>query len=356
MIRRCLTGLTLLLAAVVVAPAQAQSQPAVDEPPAAFLTLNLAAGYPLDPFIVSLNGGGPVDASALGGDCVGYIGESPTLAVNWTGDAEFVEAFFYSDHDPVLVIETPDGDYLCNDDANEHLLDPVIQLDNPAHGEYKIWAGAYDADQLIPGVLVLTTRPEVHLGTFDLGSLVQRPAIARDLVETENPQRPLSATAAMTDVMRTRLAPIALNVDAGPFTTTVTVDGTFPAFEIAVRGDRCNGLLERGPTFVFEWEEESERLRIFFESDLDSTLLVETADGQILCNDDSIAAQIASGESEVVNLNPLVEIAEPVPGRYYVFVGRLADEGEVSGVLTVTGTADATPALLAAPNEAEEEE
>lgn len=50
---------------------------------AAFLTMNLRAGFPLDPFVVSLNGGGEIDASTLDPECVGFITEAPTFAVNW---------------------------------------------------------------------------------------------------------------------------------------------------------------------------------------------------------------------------------------------------------------------------------
>ncbi len=45
-------------------PALAQDSTATDEDaPAAYITLNLDAGHPLDPFLVSVNGGGDVDAS-----------------------------------------------------------------------------------------------------------------------------------------------------------------------------------------------------------------------------------------------------------------------------------------------------
>ncbi|MEZ4558290.1 MAG: hypothetical protein R2854_17960 [Caldilineaceae bacterium] len=151
----------------------------------AYVSLDLAAGFPLDPFLVSVNGGGSVDASQFGEGCTGFVNEAPTVSLNWEGETDFVEAFFYSASDPVMVVQTPAGDYLCSDDANEMLLDPVIEMAQPANGRYNIWVGSYTPEQLIPGLLVLTTRSEINLGTFDLASLVQRTPIPEDVLEPE---------------------------------------------------------------------------------------------------------------------------------------------------------------------------
>ena len=126
----------------------------------ALVTLDLAAGFPLDPTFMSLNGGGEVDASLLGPDCKGYINRNPVATVNWTGAADMLRAFFYSDSDSTLVVLTPDGKLVCNDNANEQLLDPVLDIKNPVPGKYRIWVGSAANRQRIPGILVLTTKPE----------------------------------------------------------------------------------------------------------------------------------------------------------------------------------------------------
>ena len=56
----------------------------------ALVTLDLAAGFPLDPTFVSVNGGGEVDASLLGPDCKGFINRNPVVTVNWTGAADLL--------------------------------------------------------------------------------------------------------------------------------------------------------------------------------------------------------------------------------------------------------------------------
>ena len=54
----------------------------------ALVTIDLTAGFPLDPTFVSVNGGGEVDASLLSPDCKGYINRNPVVTVNWTGAAD----------------------------------------------------------------------------------------------------------------------------------------------------------------------------------------------------------------------------------------------------------------------------
>lgn len=334
---RRLTFLLVFLAMVLFASAALAQDTippvAEEEPITAFVTIDLAAGHPLDPLIVSLNGGGEIEASIYGENCTGFIPENPTATLNWTGDVAFVEAFFYSDHDPVLVVETPSGDYLCNDDTNDHLLDPVLQINNPEQGRYNIWVGSYAPNQLLPGLLVLTTRPEVNIGTFALDNLIRREAIPEDLVEIH-------------EVNIGKLVTQTAESDAGmvmdwrseqELTHTVSVSGTVPAFDISTPGAMCNGFVHTLPDLVFNLSDSPDHLRIFFEGDGDATLMVQDPNGDIFCNDDHVAAE---------NLNPVVDIPEPATGQYYVFVGRVQYEEEIDGVITVSGSVELNPAIF----------
>lgn len=332
-----LLSLGILSATVTFAQGGGQTIPPVEEPPIAFITLNLEAGFPLDPMILSVNGGGDVDASTLDAGCVGYINEDPVVTLNWSGTAEFVEVFFYSDHDPTLVIQTPDGAYACNDDANDLLLDPSIQANNPPAGEYKIWVGSYAAEQLIPGFLVLTTKPEINIGTLDIGGLVQRELIAEDELE----QHEANAAASPAQAMKLRVAPPAEIAEEESITESLSVSGTVPAFGISVPGQLCNGFIHDEPDYSFSWQSDADFLRIFFEGDDDATLFVEGPDGAIRCNDDFVAGE---------NLNPVVDIEQPLAGQYFVFVGRLDLEAEVNGTLTVSQSANVQPNVLQGEN------
>jgi serine protease Do len=331
--------IVLMLLLLLTSTALAQGETSTgSEAPAAYITINLAAGFPLDPFFVSVNGGGEVDASTLAADCTGFINTDPTVTVNWTGTADLLRAFFVSAHDPVLIIQTPGGHYLCNDDANALLLDPVVRIDHPAAGRYNIWVGSYAANQLLPGVLVLTARPKVNPGTFELGNLIRRPKIPEELPKLEGVQRGVPALLKVLENLEQAGVTIA-DLKAGFETVIQKVmnEGTVPAFEIPGRAGLCNGLVNTAPDYAFDWSGEAEQLRIFFEGDSDATLLVHTPDSLFFCNDDALG---------LATLNPLVEIPDPAEGLYSVFVGRVNPAEPLTGDLTVTESSELMPEVL----------
>lgn len=315
-----------------------QAEAVARDTSASLFTIDLSAGFPLDPTFLSVNAGGEVDVSGLGGKCTGWISRQPVVTVRWTGKADKVKTFYVSDSDPTLVVVTPDGRALCNDNANPQLLDPVIAIDNPITGTYKIWVGSADPRQLIPGVLVLTTQPDVNLGTFDLGALIKRPLLPEVLPEPQSAPDP--ATAAITETVEASTARIPvqeLGPDSAPVTTTVTAEGIFPAFTVTALKDLgCTGLLSATPSFIFRWSGQTDVLRVFFEGDADSTLVVLGAKGGVLaCNDDAL-----EGET----IHPLVDVENPPEGLYGVFVGRLDPTAPVTGRLTVAPSTDLQPA------------
>jgi hypothetical protein len=306
-----------------------------DEAGEAFISLNLTAGYAMDPFLVSIEGGGTIDASDLGEGCSGYVNAAPALTLDWEGEADFAEFFYLSDHDPVMVIETPSGEFLCNDDANEQLLDPVIELPNPEQGVYNVWVGTFDEGQRFPGILVITGRPEINIGTFNLAGLVQRDAIPEVHVEAEA-LRP--NTRADLEEAHAQLEKTVRESGTDTLTADLTAEGEFPAFDIELDELVCNGYLPEIALYAFSEDGNADDLRIFFESEQDSTLLVIGPDSQVWCNDDAEAG---------TNLNPLIDIPTPAAGDYYVYVGRLSLDEAVSGTLTITEESESTPVELA---------
>lgn len=327
---------TVALAMVGCVPIQSPTETT----PEAFLTLNLDAGNPLDPLLFSVNGGGPVDASTLGEDCVGFIPEDPTLTLNYQGDVDFVETFFYSDHNPTLVIQQPNGEYLCADNANEQLLDPVIEMQQPPQGRYNIWVGSQHPNDLIPGFLVLTTLPEVNIGTLRLGELVKRPSIPERLIEEK---LGYSRDLLQTDV--DAATGEALSPDNTPVSVDVTSEGTIHVSDLDLDIENCSGFFNSKPDFAFDWTGTTEELNLYFASDVDASLAIITPSDEILCVDDTETG---------ANLNPLVTIGNPAEGRYGVFVGRIQLDAPITGQLTIDTNVDAAPPVLApgqAPSE-----
>ncbi|MFN2169500.1 MAG: copper resistance protein NlpE N-terminal domain-containing protein, partial [Anaerolineae bacterium] len=304
-------------------------------PKRAFLTIDLEAGFALDPFLVSVNAGGTIDASGLSPDCTGYISANPVVSVNWTGEADSVKAFFYSDHDPTLVIQAPDGQYYCNDDANALLLDPMIELDSPPQGEYNIWLGSYSDNQLLPGVLVLTTRPDVSVGTFSLEGLVKRPALPDVLAAPE----PRLAATLLTDALANyKGSTVDLAAGGDETSMSVTAEGDIAAFDVPLEGVTCTGYIPAKPDLVFDWSGQADSLQFFFEGDADTTLVVIAPGGKVFCTDDAEPGS---------NVNPLLVVHDPLEGRYAVFVGRVHPENPVQGTLTVGDDLSSAPRILA---------
>ena len=300
----------------------------------ALVTIDLAAGFPLDPTFVSVNGGGEVDASLLGQDCKGFINRNPVATVNWTGDTDLLRAFFYSDSDSTLVVLTPDGKLVCNDNANEQLLDPVVEIKDPAPGKYRIWVGTAANRQRIPGILVLTTKPELNLDTFELAKLVRRPTIPVTLAK---PAPQVAAEAVKKELEAAVLTAPVLKPGA-PLTANVTAAGDVPLFQFPLT-KTCGGLVAAKPSFVFKVAGTPTQVNVLFEGDADATLLVIGNDLKTVeCNDDAEAG---------ANINPLVTLANPAEGVYAVYVGRLDPTKPVTGKLTVTDDAEAKPAVLA---------
>jgi hypothetical protein len=302
---------------------------------ASLFTLDLDAGLPLDPTFVSVQAGGEVDASLLSSECVGFINDQPVVTVKLANAVPYADVFFMSDSDPTLVVLTPDGQLLCNDDWHDDVLDPSLQLTDAPAGVYRIWIGSYAKNQLIPGVLVLTTKPEFNLGAFSLGGLIQRP--------------PTPKAAGLPDVETAREAGIKAILDQAaeaveftgeePVNASLTVSGTIPLFQLGLPNPACNGLVSGVPDFVFDWTGEGEQFTVFLEGDSDATLLVLSQDAELLaCGDD-----VEDG----VNINPSVTVTGATPGLYGVWVGRLDPSRPVIGTLTITTAADAAPRTLA---------
>ena len=349
-----LVGAVLLFAllATVARPSLGASQPAAQTTPAAvqpspesseatsgsaFITLNPEAGFPLDPFLVSLQGGGSVDASTLSEGCSGFITASPAVTVDYQGAASRLRAFFYSDGDTTLVVQTPDGAYLCNDNTSRVVLDASVEIAEPVHGLYSVWVGAAAAKSLVPGFLVFTTHDEVTAASLALGSLVKRPAAPAVL-----PVRDRLANAAkrIEDATAKLGAVDALKAGGKPVTRDFTASGELPAPELQTGDTLCGGLVTATPSYAFDWSGDTQSLKLLVEANGDTTLLVRTPDGSDLCADDSDGSR---------NLNPLLAIAEPTAGRYLVWIGRVDPSKPVTGKLTVTEAAGAKPKALPKP-------
>lgn len=324
-------ALCVLWAAPVLAQNDSAATP---NAPAAYIVVNPQTGFPLDPFFVSMQGGGPVAADSIARGCPGFVTATPSLTVDYKGTAELMRTFFYSDGDAVLIVQSPDGAFKCNDNTNEQLFDPTITLDKPAQGQYNVWVGSRLAKDLVPGVLVFTSRPTTDLGTFSVGNLIKRPQVPailpmRDRVEGWRIARAAGA-----------LTPVPLQLGGSSLTAALKLEGDTPSVELTTGSALCNGLVTLAPDYAFEIPAGAEAVSIYFEGNGDTTLLVRDPSGNFVCADDT---------DKAANLNPSILLTKPAAGNYLVWVGRLDPTAPVDGTLTISPAADAKPQPFTKP-------
>jgi hypothetical protein len=100
--------------------------------------------------VISVVSGGQINAQRVRGrgTCRGFISSNPDarLVFNTDGDLPLIISVD-SNTDTTLVINTPDGRFLCDDDGGERGLNPSIRLNRPQSGRYEIWVGSYRAGE-----------------------------------------------------------------------------------------------------------------------------------------------------------------------------------------------------------------
>jgi hypothetical protein len=108
--------------------------------------VQLQAGFQPDPHNVRLTAGGPINArEALGAACPGFIANNPDFDLYWTAGGGALPLVISADSqaDTTLVVRTPSGQWLCEDDGGFNAMNPGLRIDNPQSGLYDIWVGTY---------------------------------------------------------------------------------------------------------------------------------------------------------------------------------------------------------------------
>ena len=120
-----------------------------------FGTLDLSGGFTPDPATVEVEAGGSDMADGLGPNCTGYINNAaPDVRLNF--EAGQLPLFIYaqSEVDTTLVVNLPDGRWMCNDDSSG--LNPGITVEPAASGQYDIWIGTFEETEPAPATLFIS--------------------------------------------------------------------------------------------------------------------------------------------------------------------------------------------------------
>jgi len=254
-----------------------------------FGQVQLRAGFTPDPHVVTVNAGGPIDVSTVSDNCRGFIAERPSFTLRYRAGDEFpLYVGVVADEDTTLIVKGPNGQWMCDDDSGDN-LNPVISWENPRSGRYQIWVGRFGTGELVPAQLYI--------------SEVGGPA---NEVPADAPDYTLEPAYGVIDLVS--------GFQPDPHTVAISAGGPYNAYQIP----ECVGFIATAPDYRVNFTAGENGLPLIFsvESEADTTLVINDASGNWVCNDDAIG------------LNPVVRFDAPMSGQYDVWVGTFS-EGEL---------------------------
>lgn len=278
----------------------------------------LEEGFIPDPHTVDMLAGGQVDvgASGYGSSCTGYASQSPDYQLNWSGNTDDLRVYFEPDNagqDATLIINSPDGEWLCNDDATDDTLNPAIALSGQDDGRFDIWVGRYSQGELMPGTLYISELP-VGMDSEFLSGLFSEDSDSNGL--------DWSATANYGEIE------LSAYFSPDPHLISVRAGGSV---DVSAQGyhEECAGFASRAPDVSLRWQGRTDDLSLYFVADdasEDTTLIVNTSTGEWVCNDDA----------HMLTLNPQVFLGNSSEGRFDIWVGTYGEGESIPGTLHVT--------------------
>jgi len=120
---------------------------------ATFGDTELVSGFTPDPFSIELAAGGEIDASTLDSSCNGFIANAPDFELTYEGDLFPLIISVGSQSDTTLVVNLPDGSWLCDDDSGQG-LNPMLEISEAVSGVYDIWVGSYEEEGGFPPAIL----------------------------------------------------------------------------------------------------------------------------------------------------------------------------------------------------------
>jgi hypothetical protein len=226
------------------------------------------------------------------------IGSAPDFNLTYTAGGLPLYLSATSDSDLTLVVNTPSGEWACDDDGADSPLDPGLMWAKPTSGVYNIWVGHYESGETADATLHIS---ETGYHTTRVGGAGGGGSI--------DP----GASPVYGDI----------RLDAGftpdPHTMSITPGGEMDAREV---DPSCVGQVGSAPDVDLYYNAGGFPLYLYVESAEDTTLVVNTPDGQWICDDDS-----------GIGFNPGLGFKAPASGLYDIWVGRYG--GGVGGNATL---------------------
>ena len=291
MIRKLLVSATALVAVSLMTASGVSAQNSN------FGTITLRPGFTPDPHVANGTSGGASNANSINSSCTGWISGTPDHILRTRGNFNFLRIFAESSDDTTIVVQTPQGRVLCDDDT--YGLNPSVEGNFPA-GTYRIWIGSYTQGENSAYRLKLTELRSVQPGSGGGASGNSGGGDADRGLQLEANRGNFDAVR-----LRTGFTP-------DPHRTTGTSGGQLHANRL---GGDCRGWIAGQPDHIMTLQNNFSFFRVFVRSQEDTTLVIRAPNGQFYCDDDTNG------------LNPAIERNRWRRGTYRVWVGSYS-EGE----------------------------
>lgn len=256
-------------------------------------------------FQTNIIAGGRYSVNHMGNECIGFAAIKPDFRLHLRGDTDRLLILFIADNDgddATLIINTPDGNWHCNDDAYYGTLNPAISFAAPLTGQYDIWVGSYHEGELIEGNLVI-----------------------KEITDTDNQT---AKTIDWSLMPHFGTASLTSGFSPDPYSVFISAGGNIRVSE-ANYGSDCIGHVDEAPDFRLQWSGNSTRLIFSFVANNpndDATLLINAPDGSWHCNDDA----------HMNTRNPQVIFRNPSQGQYDIWVGNYRNVDLIRGRLLIS--------------------
>lgn len=273
-----------------------------------FGSVSLTSGYTPDPHVVDISAGGSIDASRLRSECRGRIGDAPDFRLTYRAGSLplYIRAIAQDGRDITLVVNTPRGNWACDDDSLGN-LNPQVTFNSPTSGVYNIWLGTYSEGDLSNARLEIS---EVPYDSDNGGSTTSSGIASTNL----GGSRDSGLSSALDLSARPVTGSYALRAGFTPDPRRYTVTAGGPVRVNNFDG-RCAGFVGRAPDVRVTYEAGDLPLVFRTRADGDTTLIVNDSAGNWYCDDDS-------GD----NLNAKIVINNPTGGQYDIWVGSFSED------------------------------
>jgi hypothetical protein len=184
----------------------------------------------------------------------------------------------------------------------------MVSWASPRSGRYQIWVGRFGVEgETAPAVLNIS---ELGAGEASIPT-VSGPT-------GDGPDYTLDPAYGSIELVS--------GFEPDPHRVSIAAGGEIAASSIGAPG--CLGWIARAPDYRVNWTAGEGQLPLIFsvQSDADTTLVINDANGNWVCDDD--------GGNQ--GLNPSISFAQPSSGQYDVWVGTFTQGGLQNSTLSVS--------------------